>query len=93
MKRVGIYILNFLLSLLFHWYWSIPAIILLICHFVFGISIWWFVAAFLLFVIIVRLYVRFISALIRAGNDKEPVTKNKNPYSVKNRERSNHDIR
>ena len=76
------YVLFFLLSLALHWQWSIPAWILLVCHFVFGISIWWFVGAFLLFVIGVRLYVRFMGTMIRLGNEDEAPKENKNPYSV-----------
>ena len=75
------FLFYFLLSLILHWEWSIPAWILLICHFVFGISIWWFVGAFVLYVVFVRLYVHFIGGMIRLGNADEAPKDNKNPYS------------
>lgn len=83
MKRFWQYALNFILSLVFHWYWCIPAIILLICHFVFGISVWWSVGAFVLYVIGVRIFVHAVGWLVRAGNEDEKPQKNKNPYSVR----------
>ena len=93
MKRFGRCVLNFVLSLLFHWYWCIPAVILLVLHFIFGISIWWSVGAFALYVIGVRIYVRVIGWLIRMGNRDEPENKNVNPYSVGRKEKKEHDIR
>ena len=93
MKKVGLYVLNFILSLLFHWYWSVPAWILLALHFTSGISIWWFIGALALYVIGVRLFVHVVGWLIRAGNSEEPETKNKNPYSAGQREKTEYDIR
>lgn len=86
MKRFFQYILSVLLSLLFHWYWSIPGWILLILHFVVGISIWWSVGAFLLWIIGVRVFVRVIGWLTYMGNKPEDENKNKNPYSKKNKD-------
>ena len=80
-KKFGEYVLNFVLSLLFHWYWCIPAIILLILHFVLGISIWWAVGAFVLFVVGVRIFVHVLGWLVYMGNQDERPSKNKNPYS------------
>ena len=74
-------VLFFFLNLLFHWRWSIPAWILLICHFAFGISIWWFVGAIILFVVCVELYALLIGGMIRLGNADEAPKQNKNPYS------------
>lgn len=92
-RRFGEYVLNFFLSLVFHWYWSIPAWILLILHFVFRISIWWFIGAFALYVIGVRIFVHVVSWLVRMGNREEKRTKNINPYSMGSREKNNNDIR
>lgn len=86
------FLFYFFLSLILHWEWSIPAWILLICHFAFGISIWWFVGAFVLYVVFVRLYVHFIGGMIRLGNSDEAPKENKNPYShgyYKNRFKKN----
>lgn len=85
MKRFRQYVLNFVLSLIFHWYWSIPAWILLILHFVLGISIWWFAGAFALYVIGVRIFVHAVGWLVSMGNEDEKPQKNINPYSVKSK--------
>lgn len=81
MKRFFEYIFNVFLSLVFHWYWSIPAWILLILHFTLGISIWWFVGALLLWIIGVRVFVHVVGWLTHMGNQPEKENKNKNPYS------------
>ena len=83
MKKFWQYVLNFVLSLLFHWYWSIPAWILLILHFIFGISVWWSVGAFVLYVIGVRVFVHAVGWLVHMGNEDEKPQKNKNPYSTR----------
>ena len=93
MKRFLRYVLSFVLSLLLRWYWSVPAWILLVLHFTAGISLWWFVGAFALYVTGVRVYVHIISWLVRMGNSDEPEKKNKNPYSKGTKERKNNDIR
>ena len=85
MKKFFQYVLNFILSLIFHWYWSIPAWILLILHFAFGISVWWSVGAFILYVIGVRIFVHAVGWLVYMGNQDEKPAKNKNPYSNRKR--------
>lgn len=48
MKRPGIdgsFLLCLLLNMALNLHWTIPAWILLACHFAFGISLWWFVGA------------------------------------------------
>ena len=62
--------------------WSIPAWILLVCHFVFDISIWWFVGALTVWVIGVAIKTVVFSWLIHVGNIPDPPKENKNPYSV-----------
>ena len=83
MKRFLQYIGSVLLSLLFHWYGSIPAWILLVLHFTVGISIWWFVGALLLWIFCVRLIMHIIGWLTYMGNKPETENKNINPYSNK----------
>lgn len=48
MKRPGVdgsFLICLLLNMVLNLAWTIPAWILLACHFIFGISIWWFVGA------------------------------------------------
>ena len=61
--------------------WSIPAWILLVCHFVFDISIWWFVGALALWIIIMVLWMIFIGWAASCANENNEATINKNPYS------------
>lgn len=48
MKRPGVdgtFVFCLLLNMVLNLHWTIPAWILLACHFVLGISLWWFVGA------------------------------------------------
>ena len=93
MKNFFKRLLSVLLSLLFHWYWSVPAWILLALHFIIGIPIWWFVAALAAWIIGVIVFMRVVGWLTYMGNKKEQENKNKNPYSVNNERSADHDIR
>lgn len=61
--------------------WSIPAWILLACHFIFDISIWWFVAALALWLIIMIGWMHFIGWAASCSNETSEARPNKNPYS------------
>ena len=69
------------INLIFDLEWTIPAWILLVVHFIFKISIWWFVGALLVWVIGVAIKTAVFSWLIREGNRPDPPKENKNPYS------------
>jgi hypothetical protein len=70
-----------LINLVLNLEWSIPAWILLLLHFIFDISILWFVGAIALWVVGVGVKTAVFSWLIREGNRPDPPKENKNPYS------------
>ena len=72
------------INLIFDLEWTIPAWLLLAVHFVFKISIWWFVAALILWVLGVAIKTAVLSWLVRVGNIPDPPKENKNPYSSLN---------
>lgn len=69
------------INLIFDLEWTIPAWILLVLHFVFDISILWFIGAIALWVVGVGVKTAVFSWLIREGNRPDPSKENKNPYS------------
>ncbi len=69
------------INLIFDLEWTIPAWVLLVLHFVFDISILWFIGAIALWVVGVGVKTAVFSWLIREGNRPDPPKENKNPYS------------
>lgn len=69
------------INLIFDLEWSIPAWLLLIAHFVFKISIFWFLGALALWIAGVAIKTAVFSWMIRVGNIPDKPKKNKNPYS------------
>ena len=70
-----------LINLIFDLEWTVPAWILLAAHFIFKISIWWFVGALILWIIGVAIKTSVFSWLVHVGNIPDPPKENKNPYS------------
>ncbi|MEE1012224.1 MAG: hypothetical protein U0L11_09375 [Acutalibacteraceae bacterium] len=70
-----------LINLVFDLEWTIPAWLLLAAHFIFKISIWWFVGTLAVWVIGVAIKTAVFSWLIHVGNIPDPPKENKNPYS------------
>ena len=63
--------------------WTLPAWILLACHFIFKISIWWFVLAIGIWFADILIWMCIFSWANRCGTPDYP-KENKNPYSMKN---------
>lgn len=81
----GAFLPVLLLNIALNFRLTIPAWILLILHFVCGISLWWFAGAmgvFFLYILIWMLVLRLI-ARMGASAKPDPKIENKNPYSVK----------
>jgi hypothetical protein len=76
-------ILSFLLNLFLSFRWSIPGWILLALHFIFGISVWWSVAAFAVWILLIVLGMTVIG-LASKCSVPDPPKENKNPYSADN---------
>lgn len=82
-RRSGGFLLCLLLNLILNLEWTIPAWILLVLHFVFDWSIWWFVLALGLWVVNVLFWTTFMGWAAACSAEKDPPKENKNPYSVK----------
>ena len=79
------FIINLLLGLLINIEWGIPALILLILHFVFDISILWFIGALVAWVLLVIVSMLIVGFSAKCSNIKDPPKENKNIYSAKNK--------
>lgn len=62
---------------------SIPAWILLVCHFIFDIPIYWFFIALGVWILSIVIWMSIIGTATRLGNEPTPHRENKNPYSSK----------
>ena len=76
-------IMSFLLSVFFNLRWTVPAWILLGLHFWLKISIWWSLACFAAFLVIILLRCIVFSSLVSAGSYNDREKPNLNPYSAK----------
>lgn len=83
-KRGGNFLLCLLFNMLLNLEWAIPGIILLVLHFWLGWSIWWSVAAFALWILIIIFWMFIIGWAGNCSNTPDPPKENKNPYSVGN---------
>ena len=64
--------------------YSIPAWILLTLHFIFDISIWWFVGGLAFWIICILSGMWIMSWAASCASEPDPIKENKNPYSSKN---------
>ena len=65
----GGFILCLVLNMIFQLGWTVPAWVLLILHFIIGISLWWFVAALAVWFLIILGITIFLAAVTRTGSD------------------------
>ena len=79
------FIINLLLGLFINIEWGIPALILLILHFVFDISILWFIGALVAWFLLVIASMLIVGFSAKCSNIKDPPKENKNIYSAKNK--------
>ncbi|MBE6735247.1 MAG: hypothetical protein E7563_07915 [Ruminococcaceae bacterium] len=84
-KTTGSFVLCLLLNLLLNFEWLIPGIILLGLHFWLGISIWFSIIAFALWIIIMIVWMLIMGWARKCGDAPKTPKENKNPYSVKKR--------
>lgn len=82
-KRSGSFWLCLLSNLLLNLEGTIPAIVLLGMHYVFGLSLWWAAGALALWIFGMVLWMKFMGFAARSSGEKDPPKENKNPYSVK----------
>lgn len=85
MKRIrksGNFFLALLINMLMNLEWTIPAWILLACHFFFDWSILWFWLALGLWLFNILFWMDVIGWASRCGDTPDKPKENKNPYSV-----------
>lgn len=82
-KHRGSFLLCLLINMLLNLEWSIPAWIFLALHIWLKISVWWFAAGLILWLLAVLAGMWLVGWAASCGRQKEPPKENKNPYSVK----------
>lgn len=82
-KHEGSFWVCFLFNVIINIHWILPSIVLLILHFCIDLSIWYAVAAFVLWLLSVFFWMKIIEWSSKCSNTPDPPKENKNPYSVK----------
>lgn len=85
MKRLrnsGNFFLALLVNMILNLEWTIPAWILLACHYFFDWKILWFWIALGVWLLNILLWMDILGWAARCGSEKDPPKENKNPYSV-----------
>ncbi len=83
-NRSGNFFLCLLFNIILNLEWAIPGVILLVLHFVLGISVWFSIGAFALWIAVILFWMFIMGWAARCGSTPDPVKENKNPYSAKN---------
>lgn len=63
----------------------LPAAVLVVLHFVLGWSLWWVAFAAVLWLAWLIIRMMLFGWAIKCGDEPNPLKKNKNPYSSKNK--------
>lgn len=85
-KRSGNFLISLIFNILLNFEGIVPALALLVLHFWLKISIWWSVAALVLWLLWIILWTLFMSWANKCGNTPDKPKENKNPYSAGNKE-------
>ena len=80
----GGFFICLLFNMIINLQWAIPAAVCLIMHFIWDISLWWFVGALALWVLIMVVWMLIIGWASNCGDTPTPERENLNPYSQKN---------
>ena len=83
-RRKSGFILCLLINMLLNYKGMIPAVVLLVLHFILNWSLWLSIAAFGAWLLWLILWMYLIGWTERYYNTPEPQKKNKNPYSADN---------
>ena len=82
LRKSGNFFLALLFNMILNLEWTIPAWILLGCHFWFDWSIRWFWLALGLWILDILLWMDIMGWAARCGSEPDKPKENKNPYSV-----------
>ena len=83
LRNIGNFFAALLFNMLFSLEWTIPAWLLLACHFFFEWSIRWFWIALGIWLLDILLKMEFLSWAAWCGNEPPKPQENKNPYSAR----------
>ena len=84
-KKNGSFLVCLLFNLIVNFEWSIPAWLLLAAHFIWNISIWWFVGGLGFWLLAMVSFMWVVGWASECSSHRDPPKENKNPYSVKNK--------
>lgn len=84
-KRQGDFFFSLLINILLNPEGFLPAIALIVFHFVLGRSLWWAALAAAVWVLWLIIRMLLLGRVVKCGNKPDPPKENKNPYSAKNK--------
>ena len=82
-KRSGGFFISLLINMFLNIEGVIPAVVLLVLHYYFDISVWWSVLALALWILYLIIWMLILGYVSRCSNTPDRKTVNKNPYSKK----------
>lgn len=84
-KRQGGFFFSLLINILLNPEGFLPAIALIVLHFVLGWSLWWAALAAAVWILWLIIRMLLLGWVVKCGNTPDPPKENKNPYSAKNK--------
>lgn len=84
-KRRGGFFFSLLINILLNPEGFLPAVVLIVLHFVLGWSLWWAALAAAVWIVWLAIRMLLLGWVVDCGNTPDPPKENKNPYSAKNK--------
>lgn len=84
-KRRGGFFFSLLINILLNPEGFLPAVVLIVLHFVLGWSLWWAALAAVVWIVWLTIRMLLLGWVVDCGNMPDPPKENKNPYSAKNK--------
>lgn len=84
-KRRGGFFFSLLINILLNPEGFLPAVVLIVLHFVLGWSLWWAALAAVVWIVWLTIRMLLLGWVVDCGNTPDPPKENKNPYSAKNK--------
>lgn len=83
-RRTGNFLICLVFNMLLNLDGLIPTAVLLVLHFLLKISVWWSVAAAVIWIAVLLAWMFIIGWARDCSNESDAPKENKNPYSAKN---------
>ena len=93
LRNSGNFFLVLLFNMLMNLEWTIPAWLLLLCHFFFDWSIKWFWIALGIWLLDILLWMDILGWASRCGSTPDKPKENKNPYSVQGKKQGGNETK